>query len=79
MLDVIATQPATDNCDNCACGHQTWTVQTHNVPVDHFLHRNNNDNEHDAVGDDDEESPEAKLERERLRRQQNNARERFAQ
>jgi len=38
---------------------------------------NNNDNEHDVVGDDEEESPEAKLERERLRRQQNNARERY--
>ena len=37
---------------------------------------NNNDNDNDVVGDDDEESPEAKLERERLRRQQNNARER---
>ena len=41
-----------------------------------FARSNNNDNDHDVVDDDDEESPEAKLERERLRRQQNNARER---
>lgn len=40
--------------------------------------RNNNDENSDAGNEDEDETPEMKLEREKLRRQQNNARERQA-